>query len=107
MWQHIAVYSCVAAAALYLGRYIFDSVRAIGLWLAHRGVAQVSTNVEDPGATSLAAVIAAVQRHATAARAELVGLAPRAAFADFPDDVPVANKRLIEDVLADSGRRAG
>jgi glutamate formiminotransferase / 5-formyltetrahydrofolate cyclo-ligase len=97
----------IAAAIREGGSEGLDSVRAIGLWLAHRGVAQVSTNVEDPGATSLAAVIAAVQRHATAARAELVGLAPRAAFADFPDDVPVANKRLIEDMLADSGRRAG
>jgi hypothetical protein len=29
MWQQIAVYICVAAAALYLGRYLFDSVRAI------------------------------------------------------------------------------
>ena len=29
MWQQIAVMVCVAAAALYLGRYVFDSVRAI------------------------------------------------------------------------------
>jgi glutamate formiminotransferase / 5-formyltetrahydrofolate cyclo-ligase len=76
-----------------------DSVRAIGLWLAHRGVAQVSTNVEDHRSTSLADVVAAVRRHAPPVRAELVGLAPRAAFDDFPDDVKVANKRLIEDVL--------
>ena len=29
MWQQVVVYLCVAAAALYLGKYIFDSVRAI------------------------------------------------------------------------------
>jgi hypothetical protein len=29
MWQQIAVYICVAMAALYLSRYLFDSVRAI------------------------------------------------------------------------------
>ena len=29
MWQQIAVMACVAAAAVYLGRYVFDSVRAV------------------------------------------------------------------------------
>ena len=29
MWQHFAVTICVTMAALYLGRYVFDSVRAI------------------------------------------------------------------------------
>jgi hypothetical protein len=29
MWQQWAVYLCVAAAAIYLGRYVYDSVRAI------------------------------------------------------------------------------
>jgi hypothetical protein len=31
----------------------------------------------------------------------LVGLAPRAAFDGFPDDLPVANMRFIEDALAE------
>jgi glutamate formiminotransferase len=75
------------------------SVRAIGIWLANRGIAQVSTNVEDHRRTSLAGVVEAVRRHAAVARAELVGLAPRAAFDHFPVDVPVDNKRLIEDAL--------
>jgi glutamate formiminotransferase len=75
------------------------SVRAIGIWLANRGIAQVSTNVEDHRRTSLAGVVEAVRRHAPVARAELVGLAPRAAFDHFPVDVPVDNKRLIEDAL--------
>src|SRR5205823_15126685 len=29
MWQQVAVTVCVIVAALYLGRYVFDSVRAI------------------------------------------------------------------------------
>lgn len=75
-------------------------VRAIGLWLEHRGVAQVSTNVEDHRAVPLATVVQAIERHATPSRAELVGLAPRAAFDGFPPDLPVDGERLIEDVLA-------
>ena len=79
------------------------SVRAIGLWLAAREVAQVSTNVEDHRAAPLARVVKAIARHATPLRAELVGLAPRAAFAGFPDDLPVANRRTVEDALAANG----
>jgi glutamate formiminotransferase / 5-formyltetrahydrofolate cyclo-ligase len=74
-------------------------VRAIGLWLAHRNVAQVSTNVEDHRKTRLAELIAAIRRHARVAEAELVGLAPRSAFEGFPEDLSVRNRRLIEDVL--------
>jgi hypothetical protein len=62
----------------------------------------VSTNIEDHRATTLASVVEAVARHATPVAAELVGLAPRAAFDGFPDDLPVRNKRLIEDALADT-----
>ena len=79
-------------------------VRAIGLWLAARDVAQVSTNVEDHRATPLAQVVAAIARHATPSQAELVGLAPRAAFEGFPEDLPVANRRVVEDAVAE--RRA-
>jgi glutamate formiminotransferase/glutamate formiminotransferase/formiminotetrahydrofolate cyclodeaminase len=75
-------------------------VRAIGLWLEHRQIAQVSTNVEDHLATPLAHVVAAVRAHAPVAEAELVGLAPRAAFRGFPADVPVRNRRVLEDALA-------
>jgi glutamate formiminotransferase / 5-formyltetrahydrofolate cyclo-ligase len=76
-----------------------ESVRAIGLWLAAREVAQVSTNVEDHRATPLAELITAIARHATPTQAELVGLAPREAFDRFPKDLPVANRRVIEDAL--------
>ena len=78
-------------------------VRAIGLWLDARGVAQVSTNVEDHRRVPLAEVVAAIARHATPSRAELVGLAPRAAFDGFPGDLPVANRRTVEDALAENG----
>ncbi len=77
-------------------------VRAIGIWLEHRGVAQVSTNVEDHLATPLAKVVAAVGAHAPVVEAELVGLAPSAAFDGFPDDVPIRNRATIEDALAGS-----
>jgi glutamate formiminotransferase len=76
------------------------AVRAIGLWLDSRGRAQVSTNLDDWARTSPAAVTAAVARHAEIAEAELVGLAPRAAFADFPDDVSLTGLATIEDAVA-------
>jgi glutamate formiminotransferase len=77
-------------------------VRAIGVELTGtaRPVAQVSTNVEDHRATTLAQLVAAVARHAPVARCELVGLAPAAAFERFPDDVHVANRRALEDALS-------
>jgi glutamate formiminotransferase len=77
-----------------------QAVRAIGLWLDASGVAQVSTNVEDHRATPLAELVAAIARHATPIRAELVGLAPAAAFDGFPEELPVANRRTVEDALA-------
>jgi glutamate formiminotransferase len=79
------------------------SVRAIGIWLDDRATAQVSTNVEDHTATPLATLIDAIARHATPAAAELVGLAPRAAFDGFPPELPVANRRYIEDAIAERG----
>ncbi len=74
-------------------------VKAIGLWLEQRGVAQVSTNLEDYRAAGPAEVLAAIARDAATGEAELVGFAPRAAFANFPISVPVRNLRLLEDVL--------
>lgn len=77
-------------------------LRAIGLWLAQPGLAQVSTNVEDHRATSLAQVLAAVARHAEVRGAELVGLAPRDAFDGFPEHVALRGYATIEDALAPS-----
>jgi glutamate formiminotransferase / 5-formyltetrahydrofolate cyclo-ligase len=77
-----------------------DGVRAIGLWLDARGVAQVSTNVEDHRLVPLVRLVEAVARHARPSQAELVGLAPAAAFDGFPEGLAVANRRTVEDALA-------
>jgi glutamate formiminotransferase len=74
-------------------------VRAIGLLLDARGRAQVSMNVHDHTAAPLAEIVAAIARRAPVAEAELVGLAPAAALANFPSDVPLRNRRTIEDAL--------
>jgi glutamate formiminotransferase / 5-formyltetrahydrofolate cyclo-ligase len=68
-------------------------VRAIGLPLAGDR-AQVSTNVHDPVAVPLGAVVEQVRALAAALgarplEAELVGLVPVAALAGYPDDVPI------------------
>ena len=81
-------------------------VRAIGVKLETRGVAQVSTNVQDPFAVPLAQVVEAVRSEAVGlgagiAAAELVGLAPGAALAGFPDDVELrgfdARRHILEN----------
>ena len=92
----------VAALVREGGRFGLPGVRAIGVLLAG-GVAQVSMNVERPLETPLAVVVEAVRRHAAVAVAELVGLAPSAAFEGFPQDVPVPGfdpaRHLIENAL--------
>jgi glutamate formiminotransferase/glutamate formiminotransferase/formiminotetrahydrofolate cyclodeaminase len=79
-------------------------VRAIGLWLEQRGRAQVSCNVHDHRATPLREIVEAVRAEAPVAEAELVGLAPRAAFEGFPADVALrgfsADRHLLENALA-------
>jgi len=75
-------------------------LRAIGLTLASRGdVAQVSCNIEDHASLPLARVLEAVNARARVTQAELVGLAPSAAFDGWPEDVPIRNRRTIEDAL--------
>lgn len=79
-------------------------LRAIGLQLSARGgVAQVSCNVEDHRAVPLAEVVAAVARHASVARCELVGLCPRAALEGFPAEIELDGRATIEDALAAAG----
>lgn len=68
-------------------------VRAIGLPLAG-GRIQVSTNVHDPVAVPLGAVVErarelAAPLGARPTRAELIGLVPAAALAGYPADVPI------------------
>jgi glutamate formiminotransferase len=75
-------------------------LRAIGLTLAARGdVAQVSCNVEDHRALPLARLLEAVERHAPVAEAELVGLAPDAAFDGWPARVHIRNRATLEERL--------
>jgi glutamate formiminotransferase / 5-formyltetrahydrofolate cyclo-ligase len=83
-------------------------VRALGLHLEGSGLVQVSTNVEDHERTPLAALLEAVARHANVTGAEVVGLPPEAAFEGWPDDVPIRNRRTLEEALrgADGGEAA-
>jgi glutamate formiminotransferase/glutamate formiminotransferase/formiminotetrahydrofolate cyclodeaminase len=66
-------------------------------------VPQLSMNVERPLELPLRVIVEAVRRHADIACAELVGLAPRAAFEDFPEDVPLPGfdpeAHVIENAL--------
>jgi glutamate formiminotransferase/glutamate formiminotransferase/formiminotetrahydrofolate cyclodeaminase len=78
-------------------------LRAIGLRLERQQEIQISMNVERPDLTPLRDVVAAIARHARPAAAELVGLAPRAAFDGFPPDLPIPGfdpaAHLIENAL--------
>jgi glutamate formiminotransferase / 5-formyltetrahydrofolate cyclo-ligase len=84
------------------GEHGLPGVRAIGVAL-DGGVAQVSMNVERPLEIALAAIVDAVSAHADVASAELVGLAPRAAFEGFPQELPIPGfdpaRHLIENAL--------
>jgi glutamate formiminotransferase len=77
-------------------------LRAIGIEL-NGVIGQVSMNIERPLELPLARVVEAVRRHAEVASAELVGLAPRAALAGFPEEVPLVGfdpaRHLIENAL--------
>ncbi|MBE2316572.1 hypothetical protein DVA67_011340 [Solirubrobacter sp. CPCC 204708] len=72
-------------------------VRALGLALS--STIQVSTNIEDHTRTTMAQVVEAVRAHARVTGAELVAPAPRAAYANFPEDVPLRGPKPLEDHL--------
>ncbi len=78
-------------------------VRAIGLYLPARGRAQVSFNVHDHRAVPLRLLVEEVRKDARVAEAELVGLAPAAAFEGFPEDLAIRDfdpgRKLIENAL--------
>ncbi|HEX3909547.1 MAG TPA: hypothetical protein VHW67_02445 [Solirubrobacteraceae bacterium] len=84
------------------GEHGLPGLRAIGVEL-RGGVAQVSMNVERPLELALFEVVRAVEAHAPVASAELVGLAPRAAFDGFPPELPMPGfdpaRHLIENAL--------
>jgi glutamate formiminotransferase len=85
----------IAAAIREGGTEGLPGLRALGLWLEHRSVAQVSTNLDDHRALPLAAIA----RHARPVAAELVAPAPEAAFEGFPADLPVRGRLTIEEAL--------
>ena len=95
--------TAIARAIRQGGPEGLPGLRAIGVWLEQRSVAQVSCNVEQPAATPLGTVVEAVRRRAPVARAELVGLVPRGALEGFPQDVPLAGfdpaRQVIENAL--------
>ena len=92
----------IAALIREGGEEGLPGVRAIGVALTGP-VAQVSLNVERPLEVPLAAVIAAVARHAEVASAELVGLAPSAALDGFPPELAMPGfdpqRHLLENAL--------
>jgi glutamate formiminotransferase / 5-formyltetrahydrofolate cyclo-ligase len=91
----------IARALREGGAQGLPGLRAIGMTLAARGgVAQVSCNVEDHEALPLARLLEAVERHTPVTEAELVGLAPHAAFEGWPDRVPIRNRASIEERLS-------
>ena len=92
----------IAATVREGGPEGLPSLRAIGVWLGDRGVAQVSMNVEDHAATPLPEVVATIARHGEIAAAELVGLAPRAALDGFPAEIELRGTATIEDALQHS-----
>lgn len=106
----VAQARAIAARVREGGSDGLPGLRAIGVELTGRTpVGQVSMNVEDPLGLPLRDVAAAVAALAAAegariAAAELVGLAPRAALADFPADVPLRGfdpaAQVLEDALA-------
>jgi glutamate formiminotransferase/glutamate formiminotransferase/formiminotetrahydrofolate cyclodeaminase len=84
-----------------------SGVRALGL-PRENGQCQVSLNVQDPIGVPLATVISEIKRVAAEhgarpVEAELVGLAPEAAFEGYPEDVPIRGfdprRDIIENVL--------
>ena len=83
-------------------------VRAIAIDLGKGGI-QVSTNVHDPAAVPLGAVVERIAalaepRGARPSGAEIVGLVPEAALAGFPEDLPIPGfdrgRHVIESRLA-------
>jgi glutamate formiminotransferase len=95
----------IAASIREGGRDGLPGVRAIGIALQGPDgeVGQVSCNVERPQQTPLRLLVEAVSRQADVRRAELVGLAPAAAFQGFPEDVPIPGfdpaRHLLENAL--------
>lgn len=90
-------------------------VRAIAIGL-DGGRVQISTNIHDPVAVPLGAVVAEIRRLAIpfggrAVAAELIGLVPEAALSGYPAEVPIRgfdpDQRTIEARLQEFDPRQG
>lgn len=84
----------------------FAGLKAIGLWLAHRGRAQVSMNLTDFRVTPMHVVFERVQQAAEAHDtrihdSEIIGLVPRAALAAAAPHAPFLAERHAGQVLED------
>jgi glutamate formiminotransferase/glutamate formiminotransferase/formiminotetrahydrofolate cyclodeaminase len=92
----------IAAQVREGGEHGLPGLRAIAVPLSG-GEAQVSMNVEQPLRVPLAGIVREIAALAPVARAELVGLAPAAALAGFPADVPMPAfdpaRHIIENAL--------
>jgi glutamate formiminotransferase len=97
------------AAAIRSSNGGLAHVRALGLSLASRGIAQVSMNLIDPLSTGVQEVFDAVHRLAgergvEVLESEIVGLAPRGSLPASQDDWAVLllteTPRVLEDALA-------
>lgn len=101
----------IAALIREGGEEGMPGLRAIGLRLERQGAIQVSMNVERPLDTPLRDVVAAIERHAPVADAELICMAPEAAFAGFPAALPIPGfdpeLHLLERALARIGSPGG
>lgn len=84
-------------------RQDLPDVKALGLRLARQGIVQVSTNIEDHTRATATDVVRYVGERARVVAAELVALAPEAAFDGWPPDVPLKgfdpSRHLIERAL--------
>ena len=100
--EDLAVAKQIAAGLRESGGGL-PGVRTLGLYLEDRKRAQVSTNVHDHRAVPLREIVEYVRDRAEVAEAELIGLAPRAAFEGFPEDVPLRGfdpeRHILEEVL--------
>jgi len=96
----------IAALVREGGQEGLPGLRAIGVALAPSREPAARARAQDAaasGAPAGAEPVAQVRSHAPVARAEIVGLAPRAALEGFPDELPIVGfdpaRQLIENVL--------
>jgi glutamate formiminotransferase len=85
----------------------FVGVRALGLELQEQGLIQVSCNIEDHHAVSIAEILGRIESHSAVSHGELIGLAPEAEISELIGLLAMPGldpeKRSIEGSLRLSG----